>query len=131
MTVPTPTMTASISARSRCRCTSPAGPLIYLECPDSVAIRPSSDCPIWPTIMRSSTVPFLSGPNTFAQACGRGCCPLRNTSLKSSHGSEDTDLLDGKLLIGTQKPKSHGGCLDEATIGEHAAKIIYFANGMM
>src|SRR4029079_12832030 len=75
---------------------------MYFECPDSVAILPSSDWPMWPTITRSSTVPFRSGPNTSAQVCGRGCWPLRNIVLKSSHGSEEEDLLEGKLAIGTQ-----------------------------
>src|SRR5664279_2022915 len=97
---------------------------MYFECPDSVAIRPSSDWPIWPTITRSSTVPFRSGPNTSAQACGRGCCPLRNILLKSSHGSEDADSLEGKLLIGTQKSNTLCGCVNNATICHHAIKII-------
>jgi len=47
-----------------------AGPLMYFEWPDSVATRPSSDWPIWPTITQSSTVPFRSGPKTSAQARG-------------------------------------------------------------
>ena len=56
--VPMPISTASTSARSRCRCARPAGPLMYLECPVTVAIRPSIDCPICPTTTRSSIVPL-------------------------------------------------------------------------
>ncbi len=131
MAVPTPTTTASTRARSRCRCTSPAGPLMYFECPDFVAIRPSSDWPIWPTITRSSTVPLRSGPNTSAQARGRGWCPPRNILLKSSQGSEDADLLDGRLLVCTQKLKTRCGCVNNATVCHHPTKIILFATGMM
>ena len=70
--VPMPISTASTSARSRCRCARPAGPLMYLECPVTVAIRPSIDCPICPTTTRSSIVPWRSGPNRSSQGCREG-----------------------------------------------------------
>jgi hypothetical protein len=57
-----------------------------------------------------------------AQPCGRGCCPLRNILLNSSHGSEGADLLRGKLVIGTPKSKALWGCVINATIGHHAGK---------
>ena len=77
--VPMPISTASTSARSRCRCARPAGPLMYLECPVTVAIRPSIDCPICPTTTRSSIVPWRSGPNRSSQGAGRG--PFRARKL--------------------------------------------------
>jgi len=45
--------------------------------------------------------------------------------LKSSHGSEEEDLLEGKLAIGTQKSKSLYGCVNNSTMCQHATKIIY------
>src|SRR5664279_5217635 len=131
MAVPTPTTTASTRARSRCRCTSPAGPLMYFECPDSVATRPSSDWPIWPTITRSSTAPLHNGSNRSAKPCGSSCCPLRNAWRNSSQGSEGADLFEGKLVIDTPKSNALWGCVNNATIGHHARKNHLFWTGMM
>ena len=50
----------------------PGGPLMYLECPVTVAIRPSIDCPIWPTTTRSSTLPGAAGRTGLSQGWGRG-----------------------------------------------------------
>ena len=75
--VPMPTKTPSTSARSLWRCANPAGPLMYLEWPVTVAIRPSIDWPICPTTTRSSTAPRRSGPKRSSQGCGRGQSPVR------------------------------------------------------
>ena len=77
--VPTPTTTASTRARSRCRWASPAGPLMYFEWPEAVAIRPSSDWPIWPTTISPSdrrsaaarTAPPMATAGGLAKASGR------------------------------------------------------------
>jgi hypothetical protein len=45
--------------------------------------------------------------------------------LKSSHGSEDTDLPKGKLLIGTQKSNTLYDDPNNASIGHYVAKVIY------
>src|SRR5215475_2392687 len=66
-TVPIPTTTASTSERNLCKCARPVAPLMYFECPETVAMRPSSDCPIWATTTKSSTSPVFRGPNNSVQ----------------------------------------------------------------
>jgi len=129
--VRTPTTTMSTSARSRCRCSMPAGQLIYFEWPVAVAMRPSSDWPTCPTITRSSTVPVRSGPNKSAQACGRGCCPLRKRSTKLSHSSEEANLRAGKLPSCTAEFKIRFSRVINATIGHPIRKIHLISGGMI
>ena len=85
--VPTPMTTASTSARSRCKWARPAGPLMYFEWPDSVAMRPSSDWPIWPTTTMSSDAPVRSGPNSSPQGGGRGPDDRLKFSVNSAQES--------------------------------------------
>ena len=127
--VPTPITTASTKARRRCKWVSPAGPLIYLEWPDSVAMRPSSDWPIWPTTTRSSTAPRRSGPKISSQGCGKGWSPARKILLNSNHGSEDPWAADpavrlsvGKFLNG-MAAKSTPTCVNSGVGAIRLAQI--------
>src|SRR6476661_9736195 len=76
----------------------PAGQLMYFECPEAVAIRPSSDWPIWPTITRSSTVPRHRGAKTSVQTDEKSSRLLRNRWTNSSQvWGDENFLLVGRL----------------------------------
>ena len=75
-----PITTASTTARRRCRWASPAGPLMYFECPVTVAMRPSIDWPSWPTTTMSSIAPRRSGSNILSHGAGSAPFALRNRS---------------------------------------------------
>ena len=102
---------------------------MYFECPEAVAIRPSSDWPIWPTITRSSTVPRHRGAKTSVQTEEKSSRLLRNRWTNSSQVWGDANFLLVGRLSCTAKIKIELLYFINATIGHSDGKIIRFLIG--
>src|SRR6185437_357521 len=99
---------------------------MYFECPDTVAIRPSIDWPIWAITTKSSTVPVRSTSNRSSPAGGKGRAGLRKDCANSGQGTEASPSLGESFWPAVLLALATGVCVLFNGTGFASIKTISF-----